>query len=106
MGHVVWRWKILSGESLEPTLILLLGLFFFFKQNRRLFIVTATDFIMSLLVLFTQPDDPLEYKQKTQCLESFFYLNTIPLNMRCKQSFIFMCIFTGLCRETIAFKFL
>lgn len=25
MGHVVWRRKILSGECLEPTLILLSG---------------------------------------------------------------------------------
>lgn len=35
MGHVVWRWKILSGESLEPTLILLLGLFFFLLQAKQ-----------------------------------------------------------------------
>lgn len=32
MGHVVWRWKILSGESLKPRLILLLGDIFFSRN--------------------------------------------------------------------------
>lgn len=36
MGHVVWRRKILSGEFLNPTLILLSGDFFFFSQEIRL----------------------------------------------------------------------
>ena len=62
MGHVVWRWKILSGECfLRPTLILLSGdfiyLFFFspeIKQNSLPFIATTIHCIMRFLALFAQ----------------------------------------------------
>lgn len=36
MGHVVWRWKILSGECLELKLIMLSGDFFPIKNCTKL----------------------------------------------------------------------
>ena len=67
MGHVVWRWKILSGECPEPTLILLSGDFFSseIKQNSLPFIVTTAFCIMSFSVLFAQLIALFQYKHRS-----------------------------------------
>ncbi len=73
MGHVVWRWKILSGEYLEPTLILLSGDFFFSPAKQpSVYSDNHTLYNELFLVSFAQLIALFQYKHKSIYLQTHF----------------------------------